>query len=431
MGHVAPGIPPLFTMQDSDFPAMGGASLESRNSGPPRVRTKTWAQHAAAALSGSRGSSSFKCAAVSTLQYTTPHNPLQVQDAPPLSSSSLPLDPQDSVTLAPLHSSANPETENRSPVLPEEGIKAHSPVNNPYVDPPVHRLVVVNKAANTIHSPKDGPTKDCYGWDPMLNGDSDDTNSDQDLDMPDDPHGEISGNIRRMMDQQFAHPTQASVGKDFMGLELEDTLKDVLQQLGETVESDPAEEVQALHAHKDLVQHDPIVQAQMIEAQHKARVAMVLLCLPTPSQTLVDCCLEGAQGGTKHVLTMEVNKTNYRQPDALISDHPSVTAFLCGQGRTVNYRDAFSAVKQAKAFCREHFNSLDIQVVYHPWEHHCATAAWGGRAKGAHVCIIKALPKLYQAQSQMHAQQAQDVPLDQIKIVNASPAIVAWQGTNT
>jgi hypothetical protein len=30
-----------------------------------------------------------------------------------------------------------------------------------------------------------------------------------------------------MMDQQFAHPTQASVGKDFMGLE--DTLKDVLQ----------------------------------------------------------------------------------------------------------------------------------------------------------------------------------------------------------
>jgi hypothetical protein len=29
------------------------------------------------------------------------------------------------------------------------------------------------------------------------------------------------------MDQQFANPTHASIGKDFMGLE--DTLKDVLQ----------------------------------------------------------------------------------------------------------------------------------------------------------------------------------------------------------
>jgi hypothetical protein len=126
-----------------------------------------------------------------------------------------------------LHSSANPQTENQSPVLPEEGIKAHSPINNPYVDPPVHQLVVVNKVANTIHSPEDGPTKDCYGRDPMLDGDSDDTVSDQDLDMPDVPHGEISGNTRRMMDQQFAHPTHASIVKNFMGLE--DTLNNVLQ----------------------------------------------------------------------------------------------------------------------------------------------------------------------------------------------------------
>ncbi len=161
-GHVAPGTPPLFTMQDSNFLAMGGTSLELRNSGPSHVRTKTQAQHAAAALLGSRGSSSPKCVAVSTLQYTTPHNPPQVQDAPPLSSLSLPPDPQDSVTLAPLHLSANPQTENQSPVLPEEGIKAHSPINNPYVNPPACQLVVVSKAANTIHSLKDGPTKDCY-----------------------------------------------------------------------------------------------------------------------------------------------------------------------------------------------------------------------------------------------------------------------------
>ncbi len=231
------------------------------------------------------------------------------------------------------------------------------------------------------------------------------------------------------MDQQFACPTQASIGEDFMGLE--DTLNDVLRSLGETVESDPAEEVQASYTHKDLVQHDPILWAQTIEAQRKARVAMALLYQPTPSQTPMGCCLEGAQGGTKHVSTMEVNRTNYHQLDALISDHPSVTAFLRGQERTMNCRDAFNTVKQAKAFCCKHFNSLDLQAVCHPWEHHCATAAWGGRAKGAHVCIIKALPELYQAQSQMHAQQAQDVPLNQKEVVNASLAIAAWQGTNT
>jgi hypothetical protein len=105
-----------------------------------------------------------------------------------------------------VHSSAKPQTENHIPVPPEEGLIAHSLVNNPYVDPPIRQLVVGNKAANTIHSPEDGPTKDCYGWDPMLNGDSDDTVSDQDLDMPDDPHSEISGDTRRMMDQHFCTP---------------------------------------------------------------------------------------------------------------------------------------------------------------------------------------------------------------------------------
>jgi hypothetical protein len=93
MGHVAPGTLPLFTMQDSNFPAIGGASLESCNSGPPQVRTKMRVQHEAAASSGSRSSSSLKCAVVFTLQFTTPHNPLQVQDELPLSSLSLPPDP--------------------------------------------------------------------------------------------------------------------------------------------------------------------------------------------------------------------------------------------------------------------------------------------------------------------------------------------------
>jgi hypothetical protein len=227
MGHVALGTLPMFTMWDSNFLVMGGASLESRNSRLPQVRTKTWAQHAAVALSRSRSSSSLKCVVVSTLQYITPHNPPQVQDAPPFSSLSLPAGPQDSVTPAPLLLAVDSQTENQSPVLPEEGIKVYSPVNNPYVDPPVRQLVVVNKAANRIHSPEDGPIKDCYGWDPMLDGDSDDTNFDQDLDILGNPHGEISGDTRRMMDQQFARPTHARISKDFMGLE--DTLNNVLR----------------------------------------------------------------------------------------------------------------------------------------------------------------------------------------------------------
>ncbi len=110
-GHMALSTPPLFTMQDSNYLAMGGASLELRNSGPPQVRTKTWAQHAAAALLGGRSSSSLKCVVVSTLQYTTPHNSPQVQDAPPLSASFLLLDPQDSITPAHLHLAVNSQTE--------------------------------------------------------------------------------------------------------------------------------------------------------------------------------------------------------------------------------------------------------------------------------------------------------------------------------
>jgi hypothetical protein len=61
----------------------------------------------------------------------------------------------------------------------------------------------------------------------------------------------------------------------------------------------------------------------------------------------------------------------------------------------MNYRAAFNTVKQAKAFRREHFNGLNLQAVYHPHEHHCATATWGGRAKGAHLRITKAPPGLF------------------------------------
>ncbi len=78
MWYLALGTPPPFTMLDSDLPAMEGASLALPNSGLPQVRTKTLAQHAAAAAAGSR-ISSIKCVVESTLQYTTPNILLQVQ----------------------------------------------------------------------------------------------------------------------------------------------------------------------------------------------------------------------------------------------------------------------------------------------------------------------------------------------------------------
>jgi hypothetical protein len=59
----------------------------------------------------------------------------------------------------------------------------------------------------------------------MLDGEDNDSNSNQDLDMPDNLHGKISSNTWRMMDQQFACSTHASAGKNFM--DLEDTLNDV------------------------------------------------------------------------------------------------------------------------------------------------------------------------------------------------------------
>jgi hypothetical protein len=193
----------------------------------------------------------------------------------------------------------------------------------------------------------------------MLDGEDDDSNSDQDLAMPDDLHGKINDNTWKMMAQQFACPTHASVGKDFMGLK--DTLNNLLRWVGDTVAFDPAaQEVKAPQPHKDVASYDPILWAHTIEAQRKARVAMELFRQPIPHQSLVDPCSKGAQEGTECVATMEVNKSNYQQPYALISNHPAVTNFLWSQGRTLNYRASFNNVKQAKFFCREHFNSLDL-----------------------------------------------------------------------
>jgi hypothetical protein len=104
--------------------------------------------------------------------------------------------------------------------------------------------MVVVEAANTVHSPEDGPIRDCYGWDPMLDGEEVNSNSNQDLAIPDELQGKISEDTWRMMDQQFAHPTDVSEDKYFMGLE--DTLNDILRWLVDMVAFDPAaQEVKA------------------------------------------------------------------------------------------------------------------------------------------------------------------------------------------
>jgi hypothetical protein len=299
-----------------------------------QVRMKTRAQHAAAALAGSR-QSSINCVVDYTLLYTMPNViSLQVQDPPPPPPASRPVNHQEFVIPALSPPAVGLQINDQHPVPVVEDSKSCRSANNPYVDPLVCQLVV-NKAANTIHSPEDDPTKDCYGWDPMLDGEDDDRNSNHDLAMLDDLHSDISGDTWKMTDQQFAHPTHTSVGKDFMGLE--DTLNNVMQWLGDTMVFDPAaQKVEAPQPHKKIALYDPILWAQTIEAQRKALVAMELLRQPTPHLTLVDPCSEGAQERTECVATMEVNKTNYRQPDALIPNHPAVKNFLQSQGRTMN-----------------------------------------------------------------------------------------------
>jgi hypothetical protein len=135
-GHLAPGTLPPFTMLDSNFPAMEGESLAPRDSELPQVRTKTWAQHVAAASLASR-ISSIKYVVDSTLQYTTPNILLQVQDPLPPPPASWPAYPQESTIPALPNPAVNPQIDNQSSAPPVDDFKSCRSVNNPYVNPPV------------------------------------------------------------------------------------------------------------------------------------------------------------------------------------------------------------------------------------------------------------------------------------------------------
>ena len=102
---------------------------------------------------------------------------------------------------------------------------------------------------------------------------------------------------------------------------------------------------------------------------------------------------------------MEIDSTDYQQPKAFIPNRDVVTKLLQGQGKFIDYRSCFNSVKHAKNFCHKQFKGTQLQEVYHLQEHHCSTAICGGRGKNAYVLIHKADPRLYMAQSQMHAQQ--------------------------
>ncbi len=67
-----------------------------------------------------------------------------------------------------------------------------------------------------------------------------------------------------------------------------------------------AQEVEAPQpVHEDGALNDPILHAQMIEAQCKACAAIELLHQPTLHQSSVGSCLKGAQEGTECMATME------------------------------------------------------------------------------------------------------------------------------
>ncbi len=141
-GHLVPGTLPPFTMLNSDFLAMQGESLAPHYPGLLQVRTKTRAQHAAAALSGSR-LSSIKCVVDSTLQYTMPNDiPLQVHDPPPPSPASQPVDHQVSIIPALQPPAVSLQNNDQHPVPPvDDSTSCRSP-NNSYVNPPFSQLVV-------------------------------------------------------------------------------------------------------------------------------------------------------------------------------------------------------------------------------------------------------------------------------------------------
>jgi hypothetical protein len=71
---------------------------------------------------------------------------------------------------------------------------------------------------------------------------------------------------------------------------------------------------------------------------------MDLLLQLTLLESAGDSCLEETEEVVKGMETMEVNKTSYQQPDALIPDHPAVTNFFQGHGTIIGAHSIMSSM---------------------------------------------------------------------------------------
>jgi hypothetical protein len=131
--------PLLFRMLGSDFLAMEGASLSVRDPVMLQARTKMRAQHAAAALVGSRQHSSIKCVEDLPL-CSTMFNiiTLQVQDPLTLLSVSQPESQPESRIPETSHSAIGSQVQDQGSIPPVADPKSYIFLPNPCVNLPVH-----------------------------------------------------------------------------------------------------------------------------------------------------------------------------------------------------------------------------------------------------------------------------------------------------
>jgi hypothetical protein len=223
-------------------------------------------------------------------------------------------------------------------------------VSCPLVDRPYLKMIicwlVINKAANIIHLPDNKEvTKDCYGWDPVLDA--------KDGTYTEETQAGSCQASQLELEQQFACPDQDVNDKDLKGLETSlnglakakgcvtrDAVSNPsLKSSAGKVTHDPLLRAQATGCH--WTAHDPILRVKTIEAWWKAHAAMKLLRQYTTLSMLEesDNCARVEVG--KDPDSMDTNSTGNWQPEAEISDHPLVTKFLQGHARSMNYRGVF------------------------------------------------------------------------------------------
>ena len=256
----------------------------------------------------------------------------------------------------------------RPPPTAPPAITSETPPANPYERP--GRRIVVNESANTIYTPN---TAVWDGWDSEL-----DRGSDEDQD------GEYRKGLQGTL--------QRSEEYDMESLET-------------TLTIDPIMRAQAAEARRLASLARDRLGEYVTEGQGRIGTATDDWLSPhnTAAAVMGDQFAPLGTSDTSSGLSKEeVSATDYRQPFAEVLDHPLVNKFLHGQSRVLCYRGVFNSVKHAKNFVHKHFKGSVNHEVYHPEEHHCASATWGGRGKQAEVRIAKAAPGYYRDQRELY-----------------------------